>query len=332
MAHSPLNKRISAALEILEALYFFLQSSQQNEERLTMIKATFLDAPREARQRLLDELTSEIKWLRKESGAIATNSEFVSFLKAIRQEAAKGHVLLPKWEMERRWFRNFGRVMVRWPHIKDHAMVIYDPNDTSATNQLFELEGSILKDAETLLEQAKAVHKGITDFRRRERKDQFLLHTYLRSCATITFHFLEAYLNGLAFDCLLRFHDRLSEDEHDMLVEWDRKKDSAKWIAVNTKIFRYPAIFGKHLGAKVDLSGCRAAHFLAQDAKDLRDALTHPSPHIDREKQTLRKVSLVATIHLEAVKQIVGAAKEYAVTVERALFGKPEETAPWLFQ
>jgi hypothetical protein len=331
MVFSRLNERIVAALDILDALYFFLQSTQVNEERLNKIRQTFQPGPPQIRLRLLDELRSEVKWLRAESGAIAPSSDFLRLFTDVRQLGDKGHVLIPKWEVDRRWFRNFDRVIVRWPYVKDHAMVIYDPKDPQVRNQLFELEGSLFDDAQVLLQQARVFHKGVEDFRRRERADQFLLHTYLRTGTTVIFHFLEAYLNGLAFDCLLHYHDHLSPDDHDLLIEWDRNKMMRRYVAFEKKVFRYPVVFGKCRNIKVDLSGCNAAHFLAKDAKEIRDALTHPSPHIDRENQTLKKLGLLVAMSLPAVESIFDAAKDYVLTVEKALFGRPEETAPWLF-
>ena len=331
MGYSQLNGRIVGALDVLDALYFLLQSTQENDERLNWIREQFERAPRHIRGQLLEELQGEIRWLRGESGALARNSEYVTFFAEIRQGGEKGHVLIPKWEIDRRWFSKFGRVIVRWPYVKDHAMVIYDSRDVRVRNQLFELEGALFNDAKVLLEQAKLFHKGIDDFRQRKREDQFLLHTYLHSAATVVFHFLEAYLNGLAFDCLLHHHDELSDDDHDALIEWDRKKVARHFVSFEKKVFRYPMIVAKCLKAKMDLSGCGPAHFVASDAKELRDALTHPSPHLDRTDQTLRKISLIATINLTFVEAVFDAARDYAVTVEKALFGKPEETAPWLF-
>jgi len=210
-------------------------------------------------------------------------------------------------------------------------MVVYDPKDGEVRNQIFELEGAIFRDAEVLVEQARHCHKGISDFRKRTRADQLLLHTYLRSAATVIFHYLEAYLNGLAFDCLLRHHDRLSQVDHDLLIEWNSKSARRAFVSVEKKSFQYPLIFGKCLDIEIDLSACKAAHFLANDAKELRDALTHPSPHLDREEQTLRKVTLVTTVNLATLEATFNASKEYSVTVEQSLFGKPKETAPWLF-
>lgn len=331
MVLSRLNDQIISALNLLEALYFFLQSTQANEARLKGIRREFRDAPRRIRSGLLNELQDEIKMIRRESGAIASNAEFLALYEEIKRKGDRGHLFIPKWDIERRWFRNFGRVIVRWPYVKDHAMVIYDPKNPAVTNQLFELERALFRDAEFLLGQAKIFHKDIKDFRKRAIEDQYLLHTYLRTTATIIFHFLEAYLNGLAFDCLIREHDNLTEDDHDMLIEWDRKRNSRAFVAIERKIFRYPMIFGKCLNIRVDLSACKAAHFLAKDAKELRDALTHPSPHFDRESRTLKKIQLITTITLEFVESVFQASKEYVINVEKTLFGKPDQTVPWLF-
>ena len=331
MVLSHLNDQIEVALNVLDALYFFLQSVPANEERLNWIRHNFRKAPRKVRSGTLDELRHEIKWLRKESGAIASNADFLDYYKKAHEETAKGHLFIPKWEIQRRWFSNFARVIARWPYIKDHAMVIYDPQDGQLRNQVFELEGALLRDAEVFLEQARTFHRGIVDFRQRAREDQFLLSTYLRTGTTVVFHYLEAYLNGLAFDCLLRYHDKLPQTDHDALIEWDRKNQRRGFVNVERKIFRYPVIFGKCMDIKVDLSGCKAAHFLANDAKEIRDALTHPSPHPDRKSRTLKKITLITTIDLQTLEDISTAAKEYTLTVENTLFGEPEKTAPWLF-
>jgi len=331
MVISQLNDQIETLLDILDALYFFAQSVPENDARLSWIRHNFRRSSRPARSAIRDELRNEIKWLRKESGANALNADFVETHKELRERSAKAHIYIPKWEIERRWFKNFGRVIVRWPYIKDHAMVIYDPQDGRVRNQVFELEGALFGDAEVLLEQARTFHKGVKDFRQRTREDQFLLHTFLRTGATVVFHYLEAYLNGLAFDCLLRHLDVLSQTDHDLLIEWDGKNNRRAFVNVEKKLFRYPAIFAKCRDIKADLSACKPAHFLASDAKTIRDALTHPSPHLDREDYTLSKVTLITTITFETVETIFNAAKEYTITVEQMLFGNPKETAPWLF-
>jgi hypothetical protein len=110
---SSLNDRITSALDSLDALYFFLQSTRANEERLSRIRQLFQATPRQVRLRLRDELRDEIAVVRQRSGAISSNSEFVKFFREINVLASNGHVLIPKWEIERRWFRNFGEIIIR---------------------------------------------------------------------------------------------------------------------------------------------------------------------------------------------------------------------------
>ena len=75
------------------------------------------------------------------SGAIASNADFLDYHKKAHEGTTKGHLFIPKWESQRRWFSNFARVIVRWPYIKDHAMVIYDPQDGRLRNEILSLKG-----------------------------------------------------------------------------------------------------------------------------------------------------------------------------------------------
>jgi hypothetical protein len=116
-------------LDILEALYFFLQSVEANDSRLQRIRETFVTAPRGIRSNLLSELQNEIKNIRRESGAIAPNRYFLDLLSEFRSKTAEGQVYIPKWVIEREWFSNYVRLMARWPYMKDHAMVVFDPKN-----------------------------------------------------------------------------------------------------------------------------------------------------------------------------------------------------------
>jgi hypothetical protein len=55
------------------------------------------------------------------------------------------------------------------------------------------------------------------------------------------------------------------------------------------------------------------------------------SPQLNRGDGKLRKIALITSIKLDLVEAVLGAAKDYTVTVERALFKKAEETSPWRF-
>lgn len=327
-----LNDKIVQALDTLEALYFFTQSLEVHQDRIETIRHRFRELARRGRQGLLKELRVEIEDIREQSGAIATNSFFRDLLAKARSQAQHGRVYLPKFAIDRQLFRRYEKVLPRWPYVKHHALVVFDPQSARRMNQLFELEGALFRDVRFLLGHARAAHKGIEDFRKRTEHDQHSLHSCMRALVTVIFHFLEAYLNGLAFDCLLVHHDELSRTDHDLLQEWDSEKQRSRFVPFERKVFRYPVVAGKASGKTVDLSECKAAHFLTTEGKELRDALTHPSPYFDPKSRLQRKVSLIANLKLTTVERVFSAAEEYVVTVEKSLANEPEKTVPWIFR
>jgi hypothetical protein len=152
---------------------------------------------------------------------------------------------------------------------------------------------------------------------------------YASVCAT--FAFLEAYLNGLAYDCFHRHHDVLPLPDHDELSEWNSAEKRVRFVAFEGKVFRYPKLVAKADGQKVDLSGCKSAQLVATEGKRLRDALTHPSPFLDAKSAAHTKLILLVSLRLHQVRDLIAAARDYVVTVERQLGRDPGQTVPWLF-
>lgn len=113
--------------------------------------------------------------------------------------------------------------------MKLHAASIFDGKRERGTNQIYEIEGPRLQDAREFLARARAAEKGIEDFRKRPKKDQLEVLMFVRASILATLAFLEAFLIGLAYDCLQEFHDKLPILDHDLLGEWDsaRKRRSS---------------------------------------------------------------------------------------------------------
>ena len=82
----------------------------------------------------------------------------------------------------------------------------------------------------------------------------------------------------------------------------------------------------------IGMSGCKPAHFLANAAKEIRDALVHPSPFID--PKTLRHTKFLAAVpvNLELAQELLEQAVSYAEFVEKGLGNDSRLTAPWLLE
>jgi hypothetical protein len=321
--------QILTSVETLESLYFLLKSLTAHEARLSMIRAEYSRLAAYGQQALLRELLAEIDSIRTQSGAVADNDSYRELFRAARKHV--GMAYLSKLFIDSKLFSNYERVFPRWPNVKFHALVVFDGKRIEDLKNILEIESLLFGDVQVLLARAREEHKGIDDFRKRSPEDQARLESYLRTAMTAIFHFLEAYLNGLAYDCFQTHHDQLSPDDHDLLSERTGVDQRTKFVAFSKKVFAYPAIVAKMDGIKLDLAGSKFAHQLADDRKIVRDALTHPSYYIDPKSGLQDKLLYLTGVNLALVEQVFAAAKEYVGFVEQSLGRDPKLSTPWLF-
>jgi hypothetical protein len=327
---SKVEREVRLHIETLRAIYFLAQFLDANAARLAHLLDVFPDLLRSERFRLRDELRDEVNWLMGEIGAISTDKTYRDLYERIRDYP--GYYYLDKLYVERHLFRRYQVIFPRWPHMKDHAAVMFDGRAEKGLGQIFELEGQCLKDARSLLKKAYLAEKNIADFRKRAAEDQHEVLMFSRASVLASMNFVEAYLHGIAHDCFHSFHDSLPIEDHDLLAEWDSTKKRRRFVDFNQKVFRYPAIVGQTRGIRVDLSACKAAHSLVGYAKDFRDALVHPSPFIDTKTGEHEKFTIQVGVNSKIAQTVVEDAVSYAEAVERAIGNDPQLTAPWLFE
>jgi hypothetical protein len=328
--HKRLQSEIEDHLKTLEALYFLVHSLGHNGERLEWIRRNFQRGNREQKLRLRDELRAEVEWVRDEVGALTTNKEYQKLFAQIR--AQPGYVYLQKVFIDRDLFSNYAKFFPRWPNVKLHAASIFDGKTMEGTNQLYEMEGPCLLDAREFLTLAKVAEKGIEDFRKRTKRDQLEALRFARASILATLTFVEAYLNGLGYDYMQEYHNKLPIDDHDLLAEWDSAKKRRRFVDFREKVFRYPVIAGRMRGFKVDLSALKQAHEIVSVAKQFRDALVHPSPFPDPETQEYGKFLVAVGANRKIAEEILGMAVEYALLIEKKIGNDPKLTAPWLYK
>ena len=303
-----LNAEILELVDTLEAIRF-LTDALEGDQADTVARAR-MDLPgfnRRERIRLRALLRKHVKEIRKHYGAVAPDSRFREML----TEATKypGYAYLPKRFIDRELFRHYERVFSRWPFIPDHALVVFDGQTLKPTSSIHLTEAVLFADALHMLERARALHKGIADFRKRDQRDQRLLQTHLRAAATATFQTLEAYLNGIAYDCFTEHHDSLEIADHDLLAEWDSGKKRRAFVAFDRKLRAYPVIAAKATGHVLDPSDWECAGFIVEIGKSLRDAITHPSPFVDPKTKRKEKTFWMVGINLDIVERLIQAAR-----------------------
>ncbi len=322
-------QRFSSALDTLEALYFFSHSLEgQASIDIGRFRLAADNLPRSAKAGLLDSIESNIRLLRDHYGAIARNSKFVQLFAEAKAEKL---LYLPKELIDKHLFKHYEKVFTRWPNMRLHAYVPFDGANKKSLNWVFELEASHIGDATRHLEHAQKIFSTLAEGKEVPRQIRQSYRTSVSACIMSIFSFLESYVNGLAYDCFTTSHDELSLADHDLLSEWDSTKKRQRFVSFEVKLFKYPRIVGEAINVKLDLSGCKPAHFITAEGKAIRDALTHSSPYVDPKSGDYEKAARILYLtHLDA-EQLYVAAVDYAIEVETVLHQDPRQTAPWLY-
>jgi hypothetical protein len=325
-----LNDQIENGLEALEALYYLTQGlAGEGGARLSRARRLLPRLSRTERQQALATLKKDITAVRHHYGALASNQLYKQIL-ANGRTAPTGLLYISKLLLEQRLFSRYERAIVRWPHIKLHAFVVFDPQ-SGWMNQVFELDGQLFHDAQFLLGKARKLHGTVRRQRQLPLARHRVLHSLLRPFVTTLFTFMEAYLNGIAFDCFQKQHDALALADHDLLAEWDSERKRRRFVSFDQKVFKYPVVVAKSLGRHLDLSGFQHAHRIVLYGKEIRDAITHPSAHFDPVSREQKKMELFASLTLPAMESIYKDVFEYVQYVENALGNDPTQSATWLF-
>jgi len=323
---------VATALETLEALYFFTQGvKDESAAHLEKIRAIYHYLLPLGYPKLVADLESDIRQVREHYGAIAPDEFYRALLREARAADGKGLVYISKLRVARDLFSRYEHSIVRWPHIKLHSFVMFEPK-VGFQNMMFEIDGQLFHDAQFMLYKAREAHGTATSQRELPRTRHRVLHTLLRSIVSALFTFMEAYLNGIAFDCFQAHHDDLDLDDHDFLGEWNSAKKQRKFVKFDDKVFGYPRVIAKVKGLPtVDLSGFKPAHRIIKDGKELRDAITHPSAQYDPDDHTQKKMTLLAGLKLPEMEALYQDICEYVRFVEKAIGYDPKESVPWLF-
>jgi hypothetical protein len=153
----------------------------------------------------------------------------------------------------------------------------------------------------------------------------------VRAALTSAYFTLEGYLHALALDHLMKTPFEDIEPKHLVrLMEWDDEKDRFKPQSLRDKLIYYPKIIigSKHPPPGLDESNRWMR--LVLDAKEIRDAVVHPSRHPDPETHELHKEGLVRNLGVERMAEVVDAVVELIFTVEAVVHGSEDRARQWL--
>ncbi len=325
-----MREELIRAVERLHNLYYLTQNlrdeGRQFIGRLRKLAAAIPDGEVHA---VLADVQAECTHYKKLVGCRLSDEEIDKAIKWLTAQG-DGYVSLPKWHIEK-GFDNFAFVFPRWPHMPLHAYVQFNSNvENESPCKIFVAEERLFRDVKLLWRQINQLVNDGQTFRTRNEADQQDLSSYLRIMVGVIYNFLEAYLNGLAFDCFREFHDKLALEDHDLIAEWDSTNRRARFVSFERKLKEYPKVCGKYRGKEVDFQADPNVQYLVGEGKQLRDSLTHPSPYINFESEKPPKMQMIAGVTYEQVKKLLFAAIEYVSKVEVVIGHEITKSVPWL--
>lgn len=137
-------------------------------------------------------------------------------------------------------------------------------------------------------------------------------------------------MNGVAFDYWVRHLENISDEDFELLLEWNGKLGKEKWISLRDKLYKYPrAILGLQHPPLTETNSAEMK-LLITKAKDVRDAIVHQSPKFDLTREEISpKVKEFVHLRLGDVTQVVDAAVSLVKTIN-GLLGKNGINISWL--
>jgi hypothetical protein len=215
------------------------------------------------------------------------------------------------------WFeaniRHYAKVLKTFDILPVHARIGLPVPPQNASTDIFLPEAVLFEnaamlfnecllmsqDAETLLTQLKL------------KRYRALLH----SCYSTAFHFIEAYLNGIAFNFAYKKAGFLKEEDFSMLLEFDLEKQRQRNVSFRNKLLQYPRILTGNRHPPLTESNVPEMNILLGEGKQFRDAIVHPSPRpsIDEILKRARTLDGHAAAALRSRGEVVLNKEDYLI-------------------
>lgn len=270
-------------------------------------------------QSYIQNVSSHIRQRRTEYGVRASGEQLIAFLEKA-EAAPPGQVYLPTVSEIREFFEDYTRVWPDSKHMPAHARLFFDPNGRGSFGNVRILEATIYEDMAALwnlLHDKKGLN--LDDCTPKERKTFYAL---CRSTVTASIYFVEAYLNGLAFDYLTGNTNSLTEEEKGILSDFDFSKNRSRYLSLREKSLKYQRIILQKEHAPLQPNNFQPLKRLLEISESIRSHLAHPAPN---------KEPAIYWVKFETANDAVDSAIATVIRLETLIRGDLLRM-PWLLQ
>lgn len=327
-----LRAAVELELKSLEALLFCsFELTEKNVDWINDVRTNISTSSKEQLRGLLTHVQSKMHEARVRYGAKVQNNEYINQYDLITRSGMTGIVYIEKQWFER-LFNKCERIFLDFRETPRHALygLSLPPQPDDRRYREFVLpEITLFEDMAALFNEAFTLH---------QNNNQTIAKTIVkrqraadRACVIAALGFVEAYINGVAYDFLLD-RDKPSIAEKDIALLMERDEKSAlneRFVSLRTKVLQYPRIVTGKKHPPLTESNCSELKTLFEIGKEIRDSVVHPT-FLPRLKEGadgysltgLDKARRLVSLPFADVERVVDAAIIVVLRLENELGGR----------
>jgi len=156
-------------------------------------------------------------------------------------------------------------------------------------------------------------------------------HALCRSTVTAAVYFVEAYLNGLAYDYLTENSGTLDEEKKGILSDFDFSKNRPRYLSLRDKALKYQQIILQKMHAPLQPSNFLPLKRLLEISESFRNPLAHPASHPNPSTGSPDKEVAIYTVNINTACDAVDNAIELVLRFE-TLIHRDSKRIKWLLK
>jgi hypothetical protein len=274
--------------------------------------------------RFVPRLRQNVKELRERFGITASDAYLRDLIIASETspETHNGRLLLvPKWQLKEIMpkYEQLDAAFARRPEHAGHYLDVGRYRTVEGTVEVYLLECMLYEEMCALFNAMRRMYTASqSPSSKMARKTAIAL---CRASILHAYYFVEAYLNGIAFDYFVTHRSSIDEETRVLLSEWDSEKKRPRPLTLREKILKYVKLAKGVSHPPVQESNCAEMKFLLGRAKDVRDSIVHASPMSEHDDLSASKQQTVFSVGFSDAEGIVDNAINFVRVLEMTLRG-----------
>jgi hypothetical protein len=299
-----------------EAIFVLINAcTKEIRERFERSKKNLETYSSEQIAQAIVDLRKQINGLKSLYGVKADDRLLHYVANIVLSVSGNNVAIIPKYIIQE-VFSDYEKAYKGFNKLPDHVRIAIDPG-TFRTKvgsvELYQAEAALFEDVCALNNLLYTTKGAISKLE--VKQHQAIVRSLIDAC----FRFLEAFLNGLAFDFLGKNQKTPEDRDIEILHEWDYKNDRARYVSFRDKLVKYPRIVGGHAASPLTEENCPAIRDLVEKSKVFRDAIVHHSPFIGPNEFIAEKDRAFYSVSMKDAVETVSSVLSYLFEVQKIL-------------